>query len=164
MRASPLVLVLALFGVATVADAALAPTKASQLVTLNSGGACQIPGHPNAVAYFSRVAADGSAVPFVIPPKQVLVLNEIVVSSTDQIVGDTFFVTVFTGGAAQSNLVAATFITAPAGGNFSVTFAPPTGIAVKAGTSLCVEITDMQHVSSLVATLSIAHGFLASDR
>src|SRR5262249_13096092 len=61
---------------ATAAHAVLAPTKASQLVTLYASGlVCPLPGsNPASAFYDEMVRADGSITPFVIPPKQVFIL------------------------------------------------------------------------------------------
>jgi hypothetical protein len=163
MRASRLVLVLACLTIATRGEAGLTPTKSSQLVTLVGGGACPDAGQVNTTALVTRIATDGSASGLVIPPKQVLVLNDIQVSATNQITGDPFLVGVLVTGAGSTNFVAATHTTAP-GSGISVTFAPPTGIAVKSGSTVCVQIVDFSHPAAFVGSLAVAHGFLAPDK
>ena len=163
MRRLRLVLVLACLAVAARGEAGLAPTKSSQLVTLLAGGACPDAGQVNASAVVTRVAADGSTSGLVIPPKQVLVLNDIQVSATNQIAGDPFFVAVLVVGPGTSSLVAATHTTAP-GSAVGVTFAPPTGITVKAGSTVCVQIVDFNHPTAFVGALGVAHGFFAPDK
>lgn len=53
---------------------ALAPSKASQLVTLVGGAACSCFGGTG-VVFDTRVNGDGTIAPFAIPAKQVLVLD-----------------------------------------------------------------------------------------
>ena len=66
------VTVLAL-SVASVHAGVLAPAKASDVVTLVSVSSCGIGSHK----MDTRIMPDGSAVPFVVPPKRVLVLTGI---------------------------------------------------------------------------------------
>ena len=163
MRALRVVFVLVGLGIAVTVDAGLAPTKSSQLVTLTGGGACPVAGIVNATAVATRIAADGTAGGFVIPPKQVLVLNEIQVSANSQIGGDPFFVAVLVVGPGATNYVAVTHTTAP-GSGIGVTFTPPTGIAVKAGSTVCVQMADLNHALSPITPTAVAYGFLAPDK
>jgi hypothetical protein len=164
MRALRSLLVLGCLGLATTADAVLAPTKGSQLVTLGAGGACAIPGHPNAAGFNLRVGGDGALTPFTVPPKQILVLTDVVASTSFQPPGEVFFVNLLVGNAATSNLLTGSLETAPASGAFSVTYAPQNGMVVKSGSTLCIEISDLDHPTAFVGALSFAHGFLAPDK
>jgi len=164
MRAARLALVLGCLGIATATEAGLLPTKGSQLVTLGAGGGCPIPGHPHASGFNLRVGADGGATGFTIPAKQILVLTDVVASATFQIPGEVFIVNVLVGNAAQSNLATGSFATADASGAFSVTYAPPNGIAIKSGNAVCIEATDFAHPSALVGVFAFAHGYLAPDK
>jgi len=164
MRAARLALVLGCLGIATATEAGLLPTKGSQLVTLGAGGGCPIPGHPNASGFNLRVGTYGSTTGFTIPAKQILVLTDVVASATFQIPGDVFVVNVLIGNATQSNLATGSFATADASGAFSVTYAPPNGIAIKSGNAVCIEATDFAHPSALVGVFAFAHGYLAPDK
>ena len=68
-----LIVVVGLFGVfvGTVHAGVLAPAKPSSLVTLTSLGSCGTGSHK----MDTRIMPDGTAVPFVIPPKEVLVIT-----------------------------------------------------------------------------------------
>jgi hypothetical protein len=68
------------------------------------------------------------------------------------------------GNATHSNFVAGSFETAPASGAFSVTYAPPNGIAIKSGSTACIEMTDFAHPSAIVGVFAFAHGYLAPDK
>jgi hypothetical protein len=164
MRAFRFLLVLGCLGLATTADAVLAPAKGSQIVALAAGGPCAIPGHPNATGYNIRVGGDGALTPFTVPPKQILVLTEVVASTSFQPAGEVFFVNLLVGNAASSNFLTASFETVPASGAFSVTYAPSNGMVVKAGSTVCVEMSDTDHPTAFVGVLSFAHGFLAPDK
>jgi hypothetical protein len=73
MRKSIVVAVMLVALVGTVQAGVLAPSKPSSLVTLMSSGACGTGSHK----MDTRIMPDGTAVPFVIPPKEVLVLTGI---------------------------------------------------------------------------------------
>ena len=73
MRQRILVAVLLVALAGTVQAGVLAPAKPSSLVTLVSLGACGTGSHK----MNTRIMPDGTAVPFVIPPKEVLVLTGI---------------------------------------------------------------------------------------
>src|SRR4029077_7960818 len=82
MRTSPSIvipLLLVALGFATRADAVLAPSKGSQLATIYATGTCPMQGfNPARSAVFTQmVRADGSVVPFVIPPKQIFVITDV---------------------------------------------------------------------------------------
>jgi hypothetical protein len=164
MHAFSFVLVLGCLALATIADAGLAPTKGSQLVTVSAGGGCAIPGHPNAAGFATRVTADGTLVPFTIPPKQILVLTDVVVSTTFQTSGHVFLVNVLVGNAAGGNAVTGRIVTSAASGAFDTTFAPPNGIVVKSGSNVCIEAGDFAFPGAFVGTYAFAHGYLAADK
>jgi hypothetical protein len=67
------VMVMLVGSVGTVHAGVLAPSKPSSVVTLVSFGACGTGSHK----MDTRIMPDGTAVPFVIPPKEVLVLTGI---------------------------------------------------------------------------------------
>lgn len=147
---------MAVIGASAVAQAgALAPTKASQLVSLQASApnpACGGIGSP----FTNRVTSEGQvATGFAVPPKQVLVLTSIqwAVFGVDA--------------------SATTFVILTANGNGSTTFflgesqsdanGTAGGIAsfshaIRPGTTICISSAGATSVS---ATL---HGFLAKDR
>jgi hypothetical protein len=161
----PLVLVILLCTLAAADDAAavLAPSKASQLVTLAAGGGCPIVGHPTDTGFTQRATSDGALVPFSIPAKQALLLTNIDVSITNQVVNDNVGILIVAGSNTPGTIVAGRVVAVPAGGVASVTFTPPNGIAVKSGTSLCMSVVNFTR-GGLVPVFGIAHGFLAPDK
>jgi hypothetical protein len=70
MRPLALTLLVLSLAVANDAAAVLAPTKASQLVTLAAGGGCPIVNHPTDTGFLQTAKSDGSLVPFSIPPNR----------------------------------------------------------------------------------------------
>ena len=131
----------------------LAPSKPSSIVTLVSGSSCDIGSHK----MDTRILPDGTAEPFVIPPKQVLVLT-----GTEW---------TFAVGAAEGGLIDILLIPAPpAVGNsvFSAgALAPANGIGrgsapipdvvVGPGVDICADVP----FGTSAVTL---HGFLAKDK
>jgi hypothetical protein len=162
MRALRFLLVLGCLGVAAIVDAGLTPTKGSQLVALAAAGQCAIPGRPDATGFF-RVGGDGALTPFTIPPKQILVVTDVVASASFLVAGDVFFMTVLVGNGTSSNVVTGSIETASASGVFSRTYAPTNGIVVKSGSVLCIEADDLTHPGP-VGVFAFAHGFLAADK
>lgn len=139
---------------ATLAQAGpLAPTRASQLVTLHSsvtGGACGALGK----SVDSRVMPDGSVeIGFAIPPKQVLVVTSLEwtvqgadPSEVSQVSLGASGARFFRGGALADGAGAA----AGTANFFHV---------IRAGTTIC--LTSSSDIDGLEGTL---HGFLAKDR
>ena len=167
MRSFPtlaLALVLTLAG-ATTAHGVLAPTKASQLVTVYSTGTCSLPGfNANASATFNQVVRpDGSIVPFVIPPKQVFVMVDAMLTVAGQVAADEMLAVVALGTPTGGAPVAARFESASPGGTMTATFEFPAGIAVKPGTVMCSEILNFTHGNNSGAS-AIAHGYFAPDK
>ena len=144
--------------------AALAPSKGSQLVTLAAAGPCPLNASPSALALSIVVKSDGSAPSFAIPPKQILVLTDTVVSVVNEPAGDVLASQLLIG-AAGTNGSAVEFRFEPAttSGTMSVVFAPPSGIAIKSGNAVCVDVTNFTH-GGLTGFVAFAHGFLAPDK
>jgi hypothetical protein len=150
MRVITFVALVVLF-LAVQAQAALAPSKASQLVTLVGGAACSCFGGTG-VALDTRVNADGTTAPFSIPAKQVLVLDawrwdEV---SASPVTGVFLCLGSSPGAAAWTSTATTTM---------SIAFfdAALPAIPVKSGAAMCA--------ASYGATPNVAvHGFLASDR
>ncbi len=147
-----------------VAEAGLTPTKASQLVTVTAVASCPIVGYAGAAAFDHVAKSDGSGGPLVIPPKQVLVLNDVSVSTIGQAAGDVFGVQVVVGTSGQSQIVEFRFESTSASGHLSVRFNPPTGIVVKAGSAACVSLSNLTHPSAIFGTVAVGHGFFAPDK
>jgi len=159
------VVVLGCLGCTVVAEAGLAPAKASQLVTLIAAGQCAITGHPNAAGLQFRIGGDGSSTFFTVPPKQVLVLTYIEMSSKDQIAGHVFLGDVLVGTGGQGNFAALRFEPALANGTVAVSFAPTNGgIVVKSGNTACIELVDTASPAAFVGAVGSANGFLAADK
>jgi hypothetical protein len=149
---------------AGVALAGLTPTKASQLVSLRATGSCPILGYANATTLDHLARSDGSGGPLVIPPKQVLVLNDIVASTSGQAAGNVFGIQVVVGSTAQSQIVAEQFESTSSSGVMVVRFTPPSGIAVKSGSAVCVYFVNLSNPSAIIGIFSTAHGFFAPDK
>src|SRR5262249_31907069 len=120
MRMLRLAVTLACLGGTVTADAGLAPTKASQLVTLVAGGGCPVTGHRNGTALAFRVGGDGVTTPLTIPPKQVLVLTNVVGTTFFQLPGDTFQASIIVGAGSVGSFAALRYETANASGALSV--------------------------------------------
>ena len=145
-------------------EAGLTPTKASQLATVTTVLSCPILGYAKAAALDHVVKADGSGGPLVIPPKQVLVLNDVSASTIGQAPGDVFGVQVVVGTSVQSDVVDTVFEVASAGGHLAVHFTAPTGIAVKPGNAVCIALINFTHPSAIVGIATTGHGFFAPDK
>ena len=148
---APVALVLLLLS--PTAAPALEPSRASDLVTLIASETdCPIAGK----AFDTRVLADGSQVPFTIPPKRVLVITgfEFLQSGAPPGAGTTALVTQQPTGAALASPLLQAAAVADAGGFLAGSaFAAP-GIAVRGTAALCG--------SNVVG--AILHGFLAKDK
>jgi hypothetical protein len=134
---------------------ALAPAKASDLVTLFTSTKTTCPG--GGEQFDLRVLPDGTIAPFTIPAKQVLV-----VQSVDWTIGSSVpagltvspTVTLQTGATAIPILIGSG--TTNSDGGASGTVLAPPGITVRAGPSLCISGGDF--------TSAVLHGFLAKDK
>ena len=131
----------------------LAPTRASQLVTLQASLAdpvCGQFGRP----FTTRVTSDGQfEIGFVIPPKQVLVVTSVEWSVFGADPSETARVSLGTNGGASYFIGAALAdATGAAGGAASVSH------AIRPGTTLCISAVGVDDLSARL------HGFLAKDR
>ena len=165
LRSTLVTAVVFVLGVASVAHAVLAPAKASQLVTVYSTGSCSIPGfNPSASATFSQmIRADGSVVPFVVPPKHVFVLVDAMLTISGQVAADSMLAIVALGTPTGGAPVGARFESAASGGTMTAEFEFPAGIAVKPGTLMCAEILNFTHGNGF-GTTATAHGYFAPDK
>jgi len=147
------------------ACAGLAPTKGSQLVTAFTVGACPIQGHTgqNSLLVTQMVNADGSTVPFAIPPKHIFVITDVMTATGSEPGGDIMLVDIAIGSAATGNLVAGRFDTVAANGSVTSTFQFPTGVAVKSGTAICVEMLNLSH-PGFTGFSAFVHGYVAPDK
>jgi len=154
------VLVAAALTSAGIASAGVvAPTKASELVTLRPSSA--VPNCPDgsiALAMDQRVNSDGTSSAFSIPAGKVLVLTDADWSTCDGMPSANLLVSaqvLSTTSPFDSVYVARLFATASSngcgGGNANLS-----GVAIKSGRTICIRAnsSDQQRL----------HGFLASDR
>ena len=167
MRALTILLALAalLAPMARTFAAGLGPVKGSQLVTAYTAGACPISGHTgtNSALVSQMVNADGTTTAFTIPAKKIFVLTELTATTGGQPAGDTMLINAEIGSAATGNIVAARFTTVEPSGSVAAEFQIPTGIAIKAGSFLCVDMLDLTH-GGFTGFTAIAHGYFAPDK
>jgi hypothetical protein len=136
--------------------AALAPAKASDLVTLITSLKSDCPG--NGKPFDLRVLPDGTSAPFTIPEKQVLVIQ-----SVDWTIGSTApgGLTVTPTVSLQTSPTNALAIMIGSGatnsdGGASGTVLAPPGVTVRAGPAICFTGADFES--------AILHGFFAKDK
>jgi hypothetical protein len=138
----------------------LAPTKPSQLVTARALGTdCPFDdGEPSSSAKLidSMTTIEGTSQPFVIPPKQALVITGVHIlagGAPDTTVGMNLLVL---NGPGVAVLIERSGRT-DAGGNVTIDVTLPTGLPVRAGNQLCV-------ASSLVGVGGSVTGFFVKDK
>ena len=160
-----LAVVAAVLALPLTAQAVLAPTKGSQLVSAFTVGACPIKGHVggNAITVSQMVNGDGLVVPLVIPPKRILVLTELTATTIAEPAGDIVASTIVVGSAATGSAVAARFESVAANGTLVSSFQFPTGIAIRPGSVACVELLNLTH-GGFVGFTAFAHGYFAADK
>jgi len=141
-----------LLALSSVAQAGLAPSKASQFVNLTSGATCTCAGG-NGVLMDTVVRPDGSTAPFAIPAKQVLVLDGWSWLKLAPSAVDTVF---FCLGASASAVSWVSTASSVAGQVFHESSLPP--ITVKSGVPICVASYGP------LPTGTHMHGFLAADK
>jgi len=143
----------ALLAVTTPAQAGLAPSKASQLVTLNASGATCTSG---LVKVDTQVKGDGTTTALTIPAGMVLVITGAEWDTGGGAGGvDTFFINLEGAGTATVHVAAgAVGSSGLEGGGSSFS----SGIVVKPGTNICVGL------NSGKVPIPIIHGFLAKDK
>lgn len=144
---------LVLFALLTPAEAGLAPSKASQLVTLTASGATCLSG---LVKVNTQIHGDGTSAAFTIPAGMVLVITGAEWDATGGAGGvDTFFINLEGTGTSTVHVAAGPVgSTGLAGGSSSFS----SGIVVKPGTNICVGL------NSLNTPVPVIHGFLAKDK
>lgn len=149
-----------------VAEAAgLGPTKASQLVSAYTSGACPIPGHTGANSFRlgKMVTSDGATVDLVIPPKKVLVLTDAVATTGAVATGHVLATSIVVGSASDGDTVAARFDTATTGGVGTASFTFPAGVAVRSGSIVCISMLNLTG-GGFVGQTGFAHGYFAADK
>lgn len=154
------------FTLPVVAEGAnLGPTKASQLVTVQAFGPCPIPLHTgsNSLRLSRMIDATGAATNFVIPAKKVFVMSDAIVSTGAVSVGNVLASTIVVGTAAGGVEVAARFDTAATNGTATATFTFPTGIAVRSGATVCIEMLNFS-AGGFVGLVGYVHGYFAPDK
>jgi hypothetical protein len=145
--------------------AGLAPTKGSQLVTAYTAGPCPILGHTdaNSALVSQMVNADGTTTTFTIPPKKIFVLTDLSASTAAEPAGDTMLINAEIGSAATGNLIVARFVTVQPNGSITGEFQVPTGIAIKSGTALCIDMLNITH-GGFTGFTGFVHGYFAPDK
>ena len=165
MRTFRLVVVAVVLALPLAARADLAPAKGSQLVSAYTVGACPIPGHigSNSSLLSQMVNGDGAVVALVIPPKRILVLTDLTATTISEPGGDVIAASVIVGSAAGGTPVAAHFESVAANGTILSSFQFPTGIAIRSGSGVCVELLNLTHGGFIGFTV-FAHGYFAADK
>jgi hypothetical protein len=154
MRRSASLIAVVAFCVASGSEGAVvAPSKASQLVTLRPGAAC-----PGGLLLDTRVNADGTETPFSVPESQVLVLDHLAwtvngIASPGNSAG---VVLRIDAEIVWSDTVA---LTGPNGTTGHSVALP--NISVTSGKTVCLGVGSGGTVNPNVSRL---HGFLAKDR
>lgn len=144
---------------------ALAPTKASQLLTIYASGSCAIGGTAagNSTAFSQIVRADGTVGAFTIPAKQVFVITEATLTTTAEPAGDAMLSFVAFGTASGGSPVAIRLETVASNGTVNSSFLFPSGIALKGTATACAEMFNQTHGGSVFISAT-AHGFFAPDK
>jgi hypothetical protein len=144
--------------------AGLGPTKGSQLVTVYGSGSCSIPGHTgNSLALSKMVAADGTVVTFTIPPKKILVVTDVLANASGEQTGNLLTTTVIVGSAAGGTVVAGRFESALPGGGATAAFDFSHGVAVRTGSTICVQMINLTQGGD-TGLSAFAHGYFAPDK
>ncbi len=137
--------------------APLAPVKASDVLTLTNSSPTSCGG--GGAATIDQVAnSDGTIVPFVIPPKKVLVVTGVEWDATGAEGTQFVFLLVRIGGS-TANTVFRDSAVAGSGQHASGNAVIPAAV-VKSGTQLCAAISG----SPSTAPALVVHGFLAPDK
>lgn len=133
----------------------LAPGRASDLVTLITKDLtpCAVAG----VAFDTRVLPDGSAVPFTIPAKHVLVVTSLhFVAGAAPVAGQTGTAVLTLATATTSHAVLQAVGVTDSDGTYAGSAHSEQGVAVRAGATLCL--------LGGTSTSGVLHGFLAKDK
>ena len=148
----------------------LAPTRPSQVVTVQTGGTTCSGSSNNKLD--TIVNADGSTGPFTIPAGQVFVITEAEARGdggapfgTNQHNGQ---VLLYRNGPGPAALISIDIGTLGSAGTSRPAFsAPPhsfpTGVVVKAGTEICVNAINLS-TGTLITGNAVVHGFFARDK
>lgn len=164
MRYFHVLAIAVMVGLSSSADAGLAPTKGSQLVTVVGNGACPIPFNgPSPLTFSQMVNADGSITAFTIPPKRIFVITDVTITGAGEPAGDAILLTVSVGNASGGSAIAGRYETVAANTSFAATFEFPAGIPVRSGSIFCAAPINYTHGGSVIAS-AIAHGFFAPDK
>ena len=144
----------------------LAPTKASQVVTLaTAAGAPTCPFIAAGKVVDSLQKPDATTASFSIPPGSVLVITEAeIVGANAASAGDRCEINLNLATATTSNVLATHEELCDASGRISGTLTFPTGAVVKHGSTICAVGFDDTTAAALPGILAVVHGFLASDK
>jgi hypothetical protein len=168
VRTSRLTLTLGLvaaLGLAARADAVLAPSKASQLVTVSAFGACPIVGFSatNSVTFANLIRSDGTSGAFTIPPKQVFVITDVILAAAGMQANDAVLSIVAVGTPNVGSPIAGRYDSASPGGAVTSSFVFPAGVAVKSPSLVCAEMINTTQGGSVFLS-AVAHGYFAPDK
>jgi hypothetical protein len=145
---------------------ALAPTKASQVVTLaTAAGAPTCPFIAAGKVVDSLQKPDATTASFSIPLGSVLVITEAEIAGWNATsAGDRCEINLALSTATTENFLATHEGLCDASGRISGMLTFPTGAVVKPGTTICAVGFDDTTVAALPGTFAVVHGFLASDK
>lgn len=145
----------------SVAHAApLAPTAASQLVTV-SGGTTECGPASSAKLFDQRLKGDGTTSPFIIPAKNVFVVTSFdflfAGAVASQAITATLVVT--DTGLTTAAAIAAPTVMSDSTGRGGGTLLLPSGFAVKSNTKICFQLS-----TGNTGVSGFLHGFFAKDK
>jgi hypothetical protein len=160
-RSLSLVLLAAAFAAAPAVAGPLAPSKPSQLVTvryLETGCPLAAPDPGTTANALDEMSTlEGLQQPFVIPPRQALVITSVNFTVVGE-AGDSFGMNLIAVNGTQRAVLAQALVKTEAEGVGSLTIPIPTGIAIREGNALCM-------VASAGGTPAGAvTGFFAKDK
>jgi hypothetical protein len=142
----------------------LAPTKASQVVTLTASGSAVCPLTPDGVVIDTLNKPDATMASFSIPPGSVLVITQVEMTTINtSAAGDQCEVGLELQTANSLSFLADHNDLCNARGQIVGTQTFPTGAVVKPGSALCVVGFDLSHGFPLNAAVTVVHGFFAND-
>jgi hypothetical protein len=142
----------------------LAPTKASQVVTVTPSGNTVCPLTPNGLVIDTLNKPDATTASFSIPPGSVLVITQVEMTTIDwSAAGDQCEVGLELQTANSLSFLAHHDDLCNARGQIVATQTFPTGAVVKPGSALCVVGFDLSHGFPLGGANAVVHGFFAKD-
>lgn len=143
----------------------LAPTKASQVVEVHSGGVTPCSGVSNGVVVDQLDNPDATGSAFTIPLGHVLVVTDVNIQATSGNPGDSYLYSLYRSSSSSVNLVLNVSAVSGANGVADADVSFHHGAVVKSGTVLCGQCfnSNAQAYVALNFCRTIVHGFLARD-